>query len=538
MSGVFVAPAPTASFVAPAAVTDAPTTAVRLTAPSRSTSTASGPTFQPTGEQHTIIDAFRTGANLVVEAGAGTGKSSTMLLLANVDPGRRGLYVAYNKVIADAAARKFPAGVDCRTAHSLAYRAVGQRYAHRIARMGGGGSRLPARDVADLIGVRSNVIGSSYFTATALARVAETTVATFCASADDTITAKHVAAPITVDETHLEEFAATVVPAAKAMWDDLRDPAGRLYFTDDHYLKLWQLQRPRLSVDYIMLDEAQDASPVIEAVIAAQGHAQLAYVGDRSQAIYRWRGAVDAMSNFAGERHQLTRSFRFGPPIAAEANRWLELLGADLRITGHDPITSTLGPDPAATAILCRTNGGAFSQVMAELGRGRRVALVGGGVEVRRFAYAARSLMNGQGCDLPDLAAFRTWSQLRAYVNEEHSGADLKMLVNLVDRYGAGTLIDTVKRLSPAEAAQVTISTAHRAKGTEFPSVRIGDDFTAPDDGDPAAPDELMLSYVAVTRAQHRLDVGSLSWPRTGSFDADGAWSTNTALITSPKEYL
>jgi ATP-dependent exoDNAse (exonuclease V) beta subunit len=37
---------------------------------------------RPTGEQQAIIDASQSGADLVIEAGAGTGKTSTLRLVA------------------------------------------------------------------------------------------------------------------------------------------------------------------------------------------------------------------------------------------------------------------------------------------------------------------------------------------------------------------------------------------------------------------------------------------------------------------------
>ena len=64
----------------------------------------------PTGEQQAIIDACQRGGNLVIEAGAGTGKTSTLRLVATTQPRRRGLYVAYNKATAiDANAPSPPA---------------------------------------------------------------------------------------------------------------------------------------------------------------------------------------------------------------------------------------------------------------------------------------------------------------------------------------------------------------------------------------------------------------------------------------------
>src|SRR5207245_1122854 len=81
-------------------------------------------------------------------------------------------------------------------------------------------------------------------------------------------------------------------------------------------------------------------------------------------------------------------------------------------------------------------------------------------------------------------------------------------------------------QLSPEDSAQVTVSTAHRAKGREWSSVRIADDFTGPDDLDerdedgtplpgPVNLDEARLAYVAVTRARSQLDIGGLSWINT-----------------------
>jgi ATP-dependent exoDNAse (exonuclease V) beta subunit len=48
-------------------------------------------TPKPTGEQQAIIDAYQTTANLVIEAGAGTGKTSTLRMLAACTPRRRGV---------------------------------------------------------------------------------------------------------------------------------------------------------------------------------------------------------------------------------------------------------------------------------------------------------------------------------------------------------------------------------------------------------------------------------------------------------------
>lgn len=85
----------------------------------------------PTDEQEAAAIAFEAGDHLAIQAGAGTGKTTTLAMLATGTV-RRGRYLAYNRAIASDAAARFPATVTCTTAHSLAYQALGHRYRHRL----------------------------------------------------------------------------------------------------------------------------------------------------------------------------------------------------------------------------------------------------------------------------------------------------------------------------------------------------------------------------------------------------------------------
>lgn len=101
--------------------------------------------MKPTTEQQAIIAAARSGSNLVIQAGAGTGKTSTLRMVAG-ELRRPSLYIAYNRSIAQEAAGSFPKHVESRTAHSLAMRAVGWRYRHRLS----GGRQTSKRGVSPL----------------------------------------------------------------------------------------------------------------------------------------------------------------------------------------------------------------------------------------------------------------------------------------------------------------------------------------------------------------------------------------------------
>jgi ABC-type branched-subunit amino acid transport system ATPase component len=59
-----------------------------------------------------------------VIAYAGTGKTTTLQMISDAMPQRRGMYLAFNKAIASEAQQKFHRNVDCRTFHSLAFRSV------------------------------------------------------------------------------------------------------------------------------------------------------------------------------------------------------------------------------------------------------------------------------------------------------------------------------------------------------------------------------------------------------------------------------
>ncbi|MFH8682650.1 UvrD-helicase domain-containing protein [Streptomyces lydicus] len=491
--------------------------------------TAPAHAHHPTPEQHAAAEAFSNGSHLVIQAGAGTGKTTTLAMLAHSArrQGRLGRYIAFNRAVARHAARRFPTEVACATAHALAYTAVGRRYQARLNAPRQAGWRTGAAlGIDDGIHVR---IGARRVNNKALSSTVLRTVIRFCQSADRELAAHHVPPLRGAESAPLHtQLTGLVLPYARKAWADLQHPDhGAVRFEHDHYLKMWALSDPDVPADFLLLDEAQDTNPVVEQVFTAQrDHAQLVLVGDSAQAIYGWRGARDVMTGFDGRRLSLSRSFRFGPALAAEANRWLQIVDAPIRLTGAASLHTELRGTRTPEAILCRTNAGAMVEVIRQLDAGRRVALAGGGASLTALARAAHALEDGRRAAHPELTLFASWAELREYAECDPAGRDLLPLVELVDEHGSQALLRALGRLVPEESAEVTISTAHRAKGREWASVRIADDFTAPDDLDerdgdgapvpgPIDLDEARLAYVAVTRARTLLDIGGLSWINT-----------------------
>lgn len=481
----------------------------------RSAKTAPDP--DPTGQQTAVIDAFRSGQDLVIEAGAGAGKTSTLRMCANADK-RRGAYIVFGRANAAEAKRKFPANVVAKTAHGFAFATLDPERRDRVFRSKG---RVRGRQVAEILGINEAVSLANdlpLVTPRQLACLTIDTVRRYTHSADPEIDGHHVPRFRGLDKPSARAALATiVVPYARKAWDDLVSVNGRLRFEPDHYLKMWSLTEPQFDADYVLLDEAQDADPAIAFVVNGQRNSQRIMVGDQCQSIFQWRGAINAMGSFAGQRLPLSQSFRFGHAIADEANKWLDVLSSPLRLTGFDPIPSQIGRLTAADAILCRTNGQTIAEISDLVNHGHKVALAGGGGGLKSMAEAAADLQMGKGTDHPELYAFRTWDEVRAYVNEEEDGADLRTFVSLVESLGADQVLGLVDSLVDERRADVVISTAHKAKGREWGTVRIANDFPPPkkseDDPDPEIPPTAaMLAYVAVTRAQRVLDRGGLAW--------------------------
>lgn len=484
--------------------------------------------MESTDEQVEAIAAFRMGLLLRIQAGAGTGKTSTLRQMG-LATRRVGQYTAFNRAIVGDAAAAMPANVACATAHSLAMRQTGKMYRWRLD-----SKRMRSQEVARKLRLDPLTLvcpgGKKVLQPGMLASLAQNAITRFCQTADPAPTVEHVRYLEGIDPkdadgrrtwTNNNIVREHLRKALEVAWADIVDSkAGELRFTHDHYLKIWQLgvgardfapedqarlfNSPNIPGDFILFDEAQDASPVMLDAVMQQA-AQLIVVGDSQQAIYEWRGAVDALEQVPAEATAfLTKSWRFGPRIAEVANLVLEMLDADLRLTGCDVASEVrlLSEDPRA--VLCRTNSESVTTVLNYQREGISVHLVGGGDEVASFARAVKELEETGSTWHPELACFYSFKEVKEYVDQDPQGGELALLVKLVEEFGVDVILKALDHMPREEQARVIVSTAHKAKGREWPTVRLASDFPEPE-GDNWQP-EFRLLYVAATRGREVLD--------------------------------
>lgn len=506
--------------------------------------------FAPSAEQQAVIDAYLRGEDLAVQAGAGTGKSTTLALIAQAQrrhkPSATAWYITFNKRNADEVQATFKkyglTNARAATAHSYANRAcrATPSLRHMVERLKksdlplGAEMRLlgiprSSRCLAALIdtdakpeddAVRVPNADPSFATQRRFLTLTRKTVEKFCQSADDEIDWQHVPSLAELRPELRPLVRRSLIASGQRMWEELCTPTSPLGTGFSHYLKAWALTGPTIGNpgDVLLYDECQDANPVLADVIVAQrGRVQLALVGDEFQQVYTFTGSVDAMKGFIAlpdvTTLPLTESRRFGPIIAAEANSVLDTLdpaGEGIRLAGIGPrngLVRHLYTDEdthTVTAIVCRTNALVIEHIMTQLQAGRRVYSTIDMQDLRRLAKDVQLVEAGRAEEaknevlqgFTDLDLWNEWLE-----DDEPENQELRDKVKVILEYGIAQITELASVLkSKPDDADVTVSTVHKAKGGTWDRVLVDMGEQPIDDEDH---EKLRLLYVALTRARH-----------------------------------
>lgn len=494
-----------------------------------------GDGMKPTAEQDQVADrasSLRPGQVLKVIAFAGSGKTTTLKMCAK-RRSDRGMYLAFNKAIADEAKRKLgTTKCGATTMHGLAYGVMRD--------LMGQPARVNARSLMEsgLIGKHRPPMIKGWGAYRVSAAVVRTIVA-FSNSADQEILPKHAIEALVEsvgDPDFLvgNEAKMKAEEAIRLLVSPLIEIATNYWvrcieegvYSHDMYLKMLDLddgvrQDAFGRLKYLMVDEAQDINPVQRSIILKTGLPIIA-VGDPYQQIYSWRGAENALQLMSGEELHLTQSFRFGEEIAEIARQTLRTRpdgGPAQKLVGLGPGDPSAHVGPKG-AIICRTNIGMLDEAMKCLNSGHLVH-VDKMEALLSDARSAQALFEGRHDDItsPELRQFDDWEQLEMAA-EEGGDPALNKLVRLVRTRRVGEVEELGRRhQKDPSSARLLICTGHRSKGLEFPAVMMGDDWSDVDrlrkrhanavekseKHVTAANEEFNLLYVGFTRAMLRL---------------------------------
>ncbi|WP_102818531.1 UvrD-helicase domain-containing protein, partial [Pseudomonas syringae] len=309
---------------------------------------------------------------LLVQAFAGTGKTTTLVGYAKHNASVKMLYLCYNKAVEMAAKNRFPRNVTCKTAHGLAYAVYGSQYKHKQA------GNLRLTDIARTINTQD----------WELAKDIVSTLNAFMASKDLELQEGHFVRfqnHRTLTSVQ-QQYMSKALNLTRDVWEKMVNIQDRsVSMTHDGYLKLYQMSQPDLSQRFgaILLDEGQDVNPVIANLVQIQKITQVT-VGDRHQQLYRFRGAVDALNSPSmrdAEKHFLTQSFRFGPAVAYVANVILSFKGETIPLQGLGQPTlvkRALPDDLPHRTYLHRTVSGVIENALRLVNQNHRMQWIGG----------------------------------------------------------------------------------------------------------------------------------------------------------------
>ncbi|XP_065599892.1 F-box DNA helicase 1 isoform X2 [Cyrtonyx montezumae] len=487
-----------------------------------------------THEQQRILNhKIERGQIVKIMAFAGTGKTSTLVKYAEKFADLNFLYVTFNKAVAERGRLVFPRNVTCKTFHSLAFGSVGKHYKEKGKL---NFSKLSAYSVSFLIQNRKE---QSVFIR---GKTVSQTLENFFASSDEEICEEHT--PIWFKNTHGEKKLVSPeekeinVKEAKEIWHNMKkldgDVERKYKITCDGYLKLWQLSKPQLSgYDAIFVDEAQDCTPAIVDIVLSQTCGVI-LVGDPHQQIYSFRGAVNTLYTVPHTHiYYLTQSFRFGPEIAYIGATILDVCKGirNKTLVGGNQEGDVRGSMEGKITMLSRSNISVFEDAVKLAGRERQIKIhiIGGLV---RFGLSkiydiwklSQPADERERANLVINDSFiKRWEETEGFIGLKEYATrvddkELEMKIRIVEKFKE-RIPELVQKIESSHVSQEAmadylIGTVHQAKGLEFDTVLIADDFVdvpCVSDSNQRRPqfligmyaeDEWNLLYVAVTRAK------------------------------------
>lgn len=464
--------------------------------------------IQLSDDQKNIVNF--SGEGLKVIAGAGSGKTLVLKHRVLARPNSRMLYLAYNRPIKEEAAASFPRNCSCKTFHGLAFALVGRNLKHKLL------NSLQLNHIARYTADRE------------VAKVLLNMLEAFLISGLDVINSSLV--PESFKDANKPNMVHAVVEATKVLWERMIDPASEMPITHDGYFKILALN-PELveGYDEILVDESQDANGAkIQLIKALSSRSNIVLVGDESQAINRWNGAINAFKYPGFDSFgalTLAMSYRFGTAIAMLSNMILIHKNDNniIKVRGTDTATFIYKaiPDHLESehiAVISRTTAGCIEHGVNATVRGEKVYWVGGMgaygisdlVDVGHLKRGKKFLIKNS-----DLQKFKSYKDFCFQAETEEVQPYLK-LIKLEDQFSGVKSIKEILEVSSVDDeadADITISTAHKSKGMDWDNVFINNDF--PDVVKPRDKkdlesycDELNLWYVTVTRAKKNLVYG------------------------------
>ncbi len=453
--------------------------------------------------------------NAIVNAVAGSGKTTTIVETLRRTRASHPTLLAFNRAIAEELKRRVP-DVSVSTFHGLCLGALSRcggvsvvpDKLRKLAKDLAGELNIPLTKRSDMVANGRALVGRAKNAGIGILQT------------DTPRVWRELAAGACLDHDR------DSIDFARLLLQRSRERRAEVDFDD--MLDFFLLRRPRIQrFDFVAVDEAQDLNPVQHEIIKRILHpdGRLVAVGDPRQAIYAFRGA-DAQSfariasQFECRELPLTISYRCSRAVVQYARQIVPYLEhapdapegeVKLDVRPTEPLR------PGGEVVLCRNNAPLVKLALSMIAGGVGIKIIG-----RDLAEdLKKQVRKSRACSLTELRAelddWREYERARFLANDMPEQADfvddryqclLAVIESLSRGAGVEDVVAQLDYLFNDRAGVVELSTVHRAKGREWERVFIlRPGLTpAPWAKTPAAQEqERNLQYVAFTRAKHGL---------------------------------
>jgi hypothetical protein len=416
-----------------------------------------------TAEQQDILESIKKYRTIKINAFAGTGKTTTLKLIASKYHNKRILYLAFNAAIKNEAAQIFPNNVFIKTTHGLAFSAVKKFTDIKLDKL----VNYRAVDISKKFDISYNQALSSL-------KIFES----FCNNIQDEIS--------TADKEH---------ETAKKIFDYML--IGKMKPTHGFYLKYYYLllkneQIPTFDYDIILLDEAQDTNEVTLGVFNCLNSKRKVFVGDAHQQIYTFRGSKNILDKIDTDKElYLSQSFRLSDSVAFYANRLLETF------KNEKVQIKTIKKDDkniVTNGFISRTNSSLISKIAQKTQNKEPFVTVRDPNEIFNLTCEVYYLIENKKEKIKRnlfIKDFVNVEQLSDYAKEVDD-FELRSAIKLAKEYKQEIFYfkDIASKFYKAwenrnnngfvrRVSEILfLSTAHTSKGLEWDRVEVADDFT------------------------------------------------------------
>lgn len=478
-------------------------------------------------QQEAIVDHVkRSDGSLIVEARAGSGKTTTILEAALQASDPTIMLCAFNKRIADEltariAQHRLPRGrmIKAQTLHSLGLEIVRK---HQRVDLD--------RDATDQI-VKEVVPSAAFPVRRVIVKLVRYLKET-CTEAKDVLAVTDLLLRIGYADGMEPTVIAEIVTGAIAVMEASLLPRPTLDFCDMIWQPFARNLSPRGRYKMVIVDEAQDMTLgqffLAERLLAPGG--RLIVVGDLRQEIYDWRGAAGPQiwnllrgDGYKAKVLPLTWSFRCPKRVIQQARQLVPDIttppDAAEGIVDTLPFSAAVRDLAVGDFFLSRTNAGAVTSAIRAQLRGATVRVLGGFEELDPLIDLIKRLdSSSPEAFAKSLHAWHTKELAKDSITDEQAE-------RIEDRYAL--LIEASKLVmpkqlpatlravfKPSDEPAVMFSTVHKAKGLEAPRVfllrstfkrhrpkRDGSRWEISE----LPIEELNVEYVALTRAMEHL---------------------------------